>query len=98
MFLKRLERREGRKKHTYGALVESYRTDIGSRHRVVAYLGELSKRDKSEWGQTGDSAARSELQMSARPPGDRHIHSTMNQSSSRPGPNSEFPPSEVLTA
>jgi len=53
MFLKRLERRKGRKKHTYWALVESYRTGKGSRHRVVAYLGELSKREKSGWEQLG---------------------------------------------
>jgi len=52
MFLKRLERRKGRK-HTYWALVESYRTGKGSRHRVVAYLGELSKREKSGWEQLG---------------------------------------------
>ena len=53
MFLKRLERRKGRKKHTYWALVESYRTGKGSRHRVVAYLGELSKREKNGWEQLG---------------------------------------------
>ena len=53
MFLKRLERRKGRKKHTYWALVESYRTGKGSRHRVVAYLGELSNREKSGWEQLG---------------------------------------------
>ena len=53
MFLKRLERRKGRKKHTYWALVESYRTGKGSRHRVVVYLGELSKREKSGWEQLG---------------------------------------------
>jgi transposase len=53
MFLKRLERRKGRKKHTYWALVESYRTGKGSRHRVVAYLGELSKRERTGWEQLG---------------------------------------------
>ncbi len=53
MFLKRLERSKGRKKHTYWALVESYRTANGSRHRVVAYLGELSKREKNGWEQLG---------------------------------------------
>ena len=53
MFVKRLERRKGRKKHTYWALVESYRTGKGSRHRVVAYLGELSKRERSGWEQLG---------------------------------------------
>ena len=53
MFLKRLDRRKGRKKHAYWALVESYRTGKGSRHRVVAYLGELSKREKNGWEQLG---------------------------------------------
>ena len=37
-----LRARKGGKKHTYWALVESYRTPRGSRHRVVAYLGELA--------------------------------------------------------
>jgi transposase len=49
MFLKRLERRKSGKKHTYWALVESYRTEKGSRHRVVAYLGELKKSEQNGW-------------------------------------------------
>jgi len=51
MFLKRLERRKNGKGHTYWALVESYRTEKGSRHRVVAYLGELKKSEKNGWAQ-----------------------------------------------
>jgi transposase len=51
MFLKRLERRKSGKKHTYWALVESIRTARGSRHRVVAYLGELKKSERNGWGQ-----------------------------------------------
>ena len=51
MFLKRLERRKSGKKHTYWALVESIRTARGSRHRVVAYLGELKKRERNGWAQ-----------------------------------------------
>ena len=51
MFLKRLERRKSGKKHTYWALVESYRTAKGSRHRVVAYLGTLKKRERNGWAQ-----------------------------------------------
>ena len=51
MFLKRLERRKNGKGHTYWALVESIRTAKGSRHRVVAYLGELKKSEQSGWGQ-----------------------------------------------
>jgi len=51
MFLKRLERRKSGKGHTYWALVESIRTARGSRHRVVAYLGELKKSEINGWGQ-----------------------------------------------
>ena len=51
MFLKRLERRKNGKGHTYWALVESYRTAGGSRHRVVAYLGELKTSERSGWAQ-----------------------------------------------
>jgi transposase len=53
MFLKRLERRKNGKKHTYWALVESYRTARGSRHRVVAYLGALKKRERNGWSHLG---------------------------------------------
>jgi len=51
MFLKRLERRKSGKGHTYWALVESFRTAGGSRHRVVAYLGGLKKSERSGWAQ-----------------------------------------------
>jgi transposase len=53
MFLKRLERRKNGKSHTYWALVESIRTANGSRHRVVAYLGELKRSEQSGWAQLG---------------------------------------------
>jgi hypothetical protein len=53
MFLKRLGRRKNGKRHTYGALVESIRTAGGSRHRVVAYLGELTARERSGWAAMG---------------------------------------------
>jgi transposase len=53
MFLKRCERRKSGKKHTYWALVESYRTPRGSRHRVIAYLGELRPGEASGWAQLG---------------------------------------------
>ncbi|MBM4019802.1 MAG: hypothetical protein FJ288_16025 [Planctomycetes bacterium] len=49
MFLRRCERRKGRKRHTYWALVESVRTARGSRQRIVAYLGELTARQESGW-------------------------------------------------
>ena len=57
MFLKRCERRKNGKIHTYWVLVESYRTARGSRHRVVAYLGELGPGEKSGWAQLGRSLA-----------------------------------------
>ncbi|MHC4609628.1 MAG: IS1634 family transposase [Planctomycetota bacterium] len=53
MFLKRLTRRKSGKGHTYWALVESVRTPKGPRHRVVAYLGELHKGQKSGWAKLG---------------------------------------------
>jgi len=63
MFLKRLGRRKNGKDHTYWALVESYRTAQGSRHRVVAYLGELKKNEQNGWTQLGRR-----LSGEARPP------------------------------
>jgi transposase len=53
MFLRRCERRKGGKRHTYWALVESFRTGRGSRQRVVAYLGDLSGRETSGWAKLG---------------------------------------------
>jgi hypothetical protein len=53
MFLRRYERRKNGKTHSYWALVESYRTARGSRQRVVAYLGELKRNEKSGWAQWG---------------------------------------------
>jgi transposase len=53
MFLKRCERRKSGKKHTYWVLVESVRTPRGSRHRVVAYLGQLGRGEASGWAQLG---------------------------------------------
>jgi transposase len=55
MFLKRCERRKGGKKHTYWVLVESYRTPRGSRHRVVAYLGGLSRGEATGWARLGQT-------------------------------------------
>ncbi len=53
MFLRRYERRKRGKRHTYWALVESIRTDRGSRQRVVAYLGELKKSEQNGWAVLG---------------------------------------------
>lgn len=55
MFLRRYERQKSGKKHTYWALVESIRTERGSRQRVVAYLGELKASERSGWAQLGRS-------------------------------------------
>jgi transposase len=41
MFLKPCYRIKNGKRHAYWALVESYRTARGPRHRVVAYLGQM---------------------------------------------------------
>jgi transposase len=53
MFLRRCERRKNGKRHTYWALVESYRTGRGSRQRVVAYLGELKASERNGWARLG---------------------------------------------
>jgi transposase len=49
VFLKRCSRRKCGKDHVYWQLVESHRTPRGSRHRVVAYLGELLKSERLGW-------------------------------------------------
>jgi len=49
VFLKRCRRRKCGKDHVYWQLVESYWTPRGSRHRVVAYLGGLSKAARRGW-------------------------------------------------
>ena len=53
MFLRRYERGSGPRKRTYWALVESVRTRRGSRQKVVAYLGELGRREQNGWTQLG---------------------------------------------
>lgn len=62
MFLRRYERGKNGKKHSYWALVESYRTGRGSRQRVITYLGELRPSEQSGWALLG-----SRLDESARP-------------------------------
>jgi len=49
MFIKRCPRAKSGKEHVYWQVVESYRTRRGSRHRVVAYLGELSPGEQQGW-------------------------------------------------
>ncbi len=49
MFLKRLTHRSHGKTRQYWALVESYRTARGPRHRLVSYLGELGTSERDGW-------------------------------------------------
>jgi transposase len=53
MFLKPCHRPKNGKDHVYWQLVESYRVRGGSRHRVVAYLGELSESEQRGWARLG---------------------------------------------
>jgi transposase len=53
MFLRRCERKKSGKRHTYWALVESYRTAKGSRQRVVTHLGELRAGEENGWAKLG---------------------------------------------
>lgn len=46
MFLKRCHRQKNGRSHAYWALVESYRTERGPRHRVVAYLGASPEKEE----------------------------------------------------
>lgn len=46
MFIRPCYKRKNGKKHAYWALVESYRTERGSRQRVVAYLGQLKPSER----------------------------------------------------
>ena len=52
MFLRRYRRTKEGKTHTYYALVESIRTEAGSRQRVVAHLGELNHDQERRWQRT----------------------------------------------
>jgi len=49
VFLRRIRPRGKGRRQEYWVLLESYRTAKGSRHRVVAYLGKLSARERSGW-------------------------------------------------
>jgi hypothetical protein len=83
VFLKRCSRRKCGKDHVYWQLVESYRTPRGSRHRVVAYLGELSKTECRGWARLARtldgraaSAAR-QLTLFEPPPDDDPVPETI---------------------
>ncbi len=46
MFIRPCYRQKNGKKHSYWALVESYRTERGPRQRVVSYLGQLKESER----------------------------------------------------
>jgi transposase len=52
MFLRRYTRSKDGKTHTYYALVESVRTEVGPRQHTVAYLGELNHDQERRWQRT----------------------------------------------
>ena len=52
MFLRAYQKTKDGKKHTYYALVESQRTAVGPRQRIVAYLGELNHEQERRWQRT----------------------------------------------
>jgi transposase len=52
MFLRRYTRTKDGKTHSYYALVESVRTEVGPRQHVVAYLGELNHDQQGRWQRT----------------------------------------------
>jgi transposase len=74
MFLRQCFRSKDGKRHSYWALVESYRTDAGPRQRVVAWLGKLDEagrlgveqaaRDTSSLHSKESTTARGEHQLS----------------------------------
>ncbi len=75
MFLKRCSRRKCGKDHVYWQLVESVWTPRGSRHRVVGYLGELSKSERRGWSHLaatldGKAASKAEQLSLLEPPCD----------------------------
>ena len=69
MFLKPCYRGKNGKRHAYWALVESYRTARGPRHRVVAYLGQVNESKRLGMKQAAGGTA--SLRYSPRrPPSD----------------------------
>ena len=66
MFLRPHYRRKNGKRHAYWALVESYRTERGSRQRVVAYLGQLDEAQRLGVHEAADATAGSAAETSLR--------------------------------
>jgi hypothetical protein len=47
MYLRRINVKKSGKNHYYWALVESYRTEKGSRQRIVGYIGDIAKKKRA---------------------------------------------------
>ena len=47
MYLRRINVKKSGKNHYYWALVESYRTEKGSRQRIVVYIGDIAKKKRA---------------------------------------------------
>jgi len=47
MYLRRINVKKSGKDHYYWALVESYRTEKGSRQRIVGYIGDMAKKARA---------------------------------------------------
>jgi transposase len=54
MYLRRINRKKSGKNHYYWAIVESYRTEKGSRQRIVGYIGDVTKSQARKIAQTVD--------------------------------------------
>lgn len=52
--MRRINRKKSGKSHFYWALVESYRTEHGSRQRIVGYIGDVSKSQARKIAQSTD--------------------------------------------
>jgi hypothetical protein len=59
MYLRRINRKKSGKDHYYWALVESYRTDKGSRQRIIGYIGDVASRQAKKIAQAADASCES---------------------------------------
>jgi hypothetical protein len=54
MYLRRINVKKSGKNHYYWALVESYRTEKGSRQHIVGYIGDVTKRQARRIAQSAE--------------------------------------------
>lgn len=66
MFLRRFHKKQKGASYSYWALVESYRTQRGSRQRVVSYLGELTDCEVSGWARLANRIEQGPAQKKSR--------------------------------